>query len=211
MNVYDELLGHIIDNGYTATNKKGNTICLTGVTLNMDGTEMAAIINGRKGLPRTKLKRELTLFMMGETRVRKYRDADIHWWDGYNTPDLVNTYPDYFRYLPELLDTVNQGTSSKNHVLHIGNNAPSTQQPCISLIQFQVVNKKLRVSVFQRSCDASIGLPADIYQLSLIVDMIKFPLEHISWHFGNVHIYENNLDETRKYLANEPFKYNLNI
>uniref|UniRef100_UPI0021AA397E thymidylate synthase n=1 Tax=Ornithobacterium rhinotracheale TaxID=28251 RepID=UPI0021AA397E len=78
---------------------------------------------------------------------------------------MVNSYPTYFERLPRLIEQINrEKRSSKNYVLFLGETgAESNQQPCLSLVQFQIDKGKLVVSAYQRSSDANLGLPADIY------------------------------------------------
>ena len=81
--------------------------------------------------------------------------------------------------------------NSKNYVLFLGkNDTESNQQPCLSLIQFQISDGKLIVSAYQRSSDANLGLPADIYHLYLISRQIDVPLKSITIMFGKVHLWE---------------------
>lgn len=89
--------------------------------------------------------------------------------------------------------------------------AESNQSPCLSLIQFQIDDDKLVVSAYQRSCDANLGLPADIYHLYLISRQIDFPLKSITLNIGNVHIYENNVDATKLLLGGEQVRFELNV
>jgi thymidylate synthase len=91
------------------------------------------------------------------------------------------------------------------------NNTESNQLPCLSLIQFQVEKGKLVISAYQRSSDASLGLPSDIYHLYLISKQIDLPVKSITLFLGNVHIYENNISETRVLLSGESAKFSLNV
>jgi thymidylate synthase len=136
----------------------------------------------------------------------------VSWWD-YCGPILVNSYPTYFEQLPKLIDRINkEKRTSKNYVLFLGsNNTESNQQPCLSLIQFQIDNGKLIVSAYQRSSDASLGLPSDIYHLYLISKQINLQLKSITLFLGNVHIYENNIGATQQLLKGDAVKFNLNV
>ena len=118
------------------------------------------------GIARKKLKNELQLFMQGERQVEKYREVGINWWD-YCGSVLVNSYPTYFEKLPPLLARINrEKRNSKNYVLFLGETgAESNQAPCLSLVQFQIDSGELMLSAYQRSSDANLGLPADIYHL----------------------------------------------
>ena len=88
----------------------------------------------------------------------------------------------------------------------------SNQAPCLSLVQFQIDEGRLVLSAYQRSSDANLGLPADIYHLYLISRQVEMPLESITLNLGNVHIYENNMEKTRRLLAGESgIKFDLNV
>ncbi|WP_291603439.1 thymidylate synthase, partial [Bacteroides sp.] len=88
----------------------------------------------------------------------------------------------------------------------------SNQAPCLSLVQFQIEQGELVMTAYQRSSDANLGLPADIYHLYLISRQIELPLKSITLNLGNVHIYENNIDKTEQLLAgNENVKFELNV
>jgi len=91
-------------------------------------------------------------------------------------------------------------------------NAESNQAPCLSLVQFQIDEGELVLSAYQRSSDANLGLPADIYHLYLMARQIELPLKSITLFLGNVHIYENNIERTRELLAgNEDVRFDLNV
>lgn len=164
-------------------------------------------------LPEKKLKNEFRLFMQGERNVEKYREAGINWWD-YCGPVLVNSYPTYLEKLPPLIEKINrEKRSSKNYVLFLGStDAESNQAPCLSLVQFQIEQGELVLTAYQRSSDANLGLPADIYHLYLMARQIELPLKSITLSIGNVHIYENNISRTEQLLTgNEDIKFDLNV
>ena len=193
-------------------NRKGRIRCLLNENLVLTPGDLLDIFEGH-GIARKKLKDELRLFMQGERDVEKYRDAGITWWD-YCGHTLVNSYPTYMEKLPGLVARINaEKGSSKNYVLFLGATGVETNQaPCLSLVQFQVDGGGLVVSAYQRSSDASLGLPADIYHLYLISRQIELPLKSITLYLGNVHIYENNLQRTRDLLAGgEGIKFELNV
>ena len=80
------------------------------------------------------------------------------------------------------------------------------------MIQFQIDDGGLVISAYQRSSDANLGLPADIYHLYLISRQIDIPLKSITLTFGNVHIYESNEENTYRLLSgDETVKFVLNV
>lgn len=103
--------------------------------------------------------------------------------------------------------------NSKNYVLFLGETgAESNQAPCLSLVQFQLDGGELVLSAYQRSSDANLGLPSDIYHLYLMARQIELPLKSITLYLGNVHIYENNIPGTRALIAgDETVRFGLNV
>lgn len=211
-NKYHQILRRILDSGKRQSNRKGNIVYLINEQLSLTPADLLDIFEGH-GIARKKLRSELKLFMSGERSVEKYREAGINWWD-YCGSILVNSYPTYFEKLPPLLARINsERRSSKNYVLFLGaTEAESDQAPCLSLVQFQIEDSELVITAYQRSSDANLGLPADIYHLYLMARHIDFPLKSITLFLGNVHIYENNLDSTCRLLAGEDaVKFELNV
>ncbi len=79
-------------------------------------------------------------------------------------------------------------------------------------MQFQIEKGELVLTAYQRSSDANLGLPADLYHLYLMARQIELPLKSITLNIGNVHIYENNLVRTRQLLdGDENVKFELNV
>ncbi|KKO90560.1 thymidylate synthase [Sphingobacterium sp. Ag1] len=212
MNKYHKILEKILSKGKDQQNKKGTIKYLVNRKIELAPGDLLEIFEGH-GIARKKLSAELELFQKGERSVEKYRDHGITWWD-YCGSILVNSYPTYFEQLPALITKINkEKRSSKNYVLFLGRtDVESNQQPCLSLIQFQIANGKLIVSAYQRSSDASLGLPADIYHLYLISRKIDVPLKSITLFLGNVHIYDNNLESTKLLLEGSGSPtFNLNV
>lgn len=212
MNKYYQILGRILEQGKPQTNKKGNIRYLLNEQLSLTPADLLDIFESH-GIARKKLKNELQLFMQGERQVERYREAGINWWD-YCGSVLVNSYPTYFEKLPPLIAKINrEKRNSKNYVLFLGETgAESNQAPCLSLVQFQIDDGELVLSAYQRSSDANLGLPADIYHLYLMARQIELPLKNITLNLGNVHIYENNLERTRLLLdGDETVRFELNV
>ena len=212
MNKYYQMLDKILSSGKMQCNKKGNIKYLLNERLALTPADLLDIFEGHN-IARKKLKNELQLFMQGVRSVEKYRDAGINWWD-YCGSILVNSYPTYFEKLPPLVAKINrEKRNSKNYVLFLGaTDAESNQAPCLSLIQFQIEEGELVLSAYQRSSDASLGLPADIYHLYLIAKQIELPLKSITLNLGNVHLYENNIENTYRLInGDENVKFELNV
>ena len=211
-NVYYNLLEKIMSEGKMQTNKKGGIKYLTNEVLRLEPADLLDIFETH-GIARKKLKSELTLFMAGVRSTEQYRAEGITWWD-YCGPVLINSYPTYFEKLPALIRKINaEKRNSKNYVLFLGEtNAETNQAPCLSLVQFQIEDNQVVISAYQRSSDANLGLPCDIYHLYLMARQIDLPLKSITLFLGNVHIYETNLARTFELLSGkEDVKFELNV
>lgn len=212
MNKYYQTLDKILQTGKTQTNKKGCIKYLLNERLMLTPADLLDIFECH-GIARKKLKEELKLFMQGIRDVERYKEAGITWWD-YCGHTLVNSYPTYFEKLPPLIAKINQEKrNSKNYVLFLGETGvESNQAPCLILVQFQIDEGELVLSAYQRSSDANLGLPADIYHLYLMARQVELPLKSITLNLGNVHIYENNIDQTLELLSGvENIKFELNV
>lgn len=212
MNKYYQTLDKILQTGKTQTNKKGCIKYLLNERFMLTPADLLDIFESH-GIARKKLKEELKLFMQGIRDVERYKEAGITWWD-YCGHTLVNSYPTYFEKLPPLIAKINrEKRNSKNYVLFLGETGvESNQAPCLSLVQFQIEEGELVLSAYQRSSDANLGLPADIYHLYLMARQVELPLKSITLNLGNVHIYENNIDLTLELLSGvENIKFDLNV
>lgn len=211
MNKYYQMLSYIMAKGRTQHNKKGSIKYLTNEVLRLSPADLLDIFETH-GIARKKLKTELNMFQAGITSTEQYRAEGISWWD-YCGEQLKNSYPTYLEKLPALVERINkEKRNSKNYVLFLGETeADANQAPCLSLVQFQIEDGELIVSAYQRSSDANLGLPADIYHLYLMARQIDLPLKSITLFLGNVHIYESNLLRTYELLnGSKDVKFTLN-
>lgn len=210
-NKYYQILEKILESGSTQTNKKGGITFLTDEH-HVFTTEQLLEIFEQHPIAKKKLSEELQLFMNGVEDVEAYNKVGVQWWN-YCAPKLFNSYPKYFAKLPGLIAKINaEKRPSKNYVLYLGETGVETPQlPCVSLIQFQIINDELIMQCYIRSSDANLGLPSDLFHLYLIAAMIDVPLKSVAVTFANVHIYDNNVEKTKQLLAGEKVSFSLNV
>lgn len=65
--------------------------------------------------------------------------------------------------------------------------------PCNTLVQFQIVDGRVDMTVYQRSCDLIWGLPYDHFSFAAMLHLVAHQLElepgQITRHIANAHVY----------------------
>lgn len=114
--------------------------------------------------------------------------------------------------IQDVIDSIKTNPSSRRHVLTLWNpvDLQYQQLACChgTVIQFYVSGNKLSCHMYQRSCDAVIGLPHNIGEYALLTHMIAAQCDldvgEFVWSGGDVHIYSNHLDQIDDLLSRDP-------
>jgi thymidylate synthase len=127
--------------------------------------------------------------------------------------------------ISELIDGIKNNPNSRRHIVTAWNpsvlpdenekdfaknvsNGKAALPPCHCFFQFYVADGKLSCQLYQRSADVFFGVPFNIASYSLLTMMIAqvCGLEYGDFihTFGDVHIYNNLIDQVKTQLNRDP-------
>lgn len=173
---------------------------------------------------------ELIWFLRGSSNVSYLVENNVHIWDkwcnangdlgpvyGYlwrHWPGPDNTEVDQIAELIAGIKAVKQdpfASIGRRLMLTAWNPALTDQMAlpaCHCLSQFSVTEGRLSCQLYQRSADVLLGVPFNIASYALLTCLLAkvtglVPGEFVH-AFGDVHIYENHLDQVNEQLRREP-------
>lgn len=113
--------------------------------------------------------------------------------------------------LVELVEGLKKDPYGRRHILSAWNPAELDQMalpPCHMMAQFYIRNNRLSCQMYQRSCDAFLGLPFNIASYALLTHLIAKTIGadvgELVVVLGDVHIYNNHFDAVKTQLSRTP-------
>jgi thymidylate synthase len=225
MQQYLNLLQHILDYGVQKTDRTGTgTISCFGYQMRFDLSEGFPLVTTKK-LHVKSIIHELLWFLKGETNIAYLKENGVSIWNEWadENGDLGPVYGKQWRSwegangetIDQISDVINQikkNPDSRRLIVSAWNVAELPKMalmPCHSLFQFYVAEGKLSCQLYQRSADVFLGVPFNIASYALLTMMMAqvcdLQLGEFVHTFGDVHIYNNHLEQVNLQLSRKPF------
>lgn len=225
MQQYLNLLQHILDNGVQKSDRTGTgTISCFGYQMRFDLQKGFPLVTTKK-LHLKSIIHELLWFLKGETNIAYLKENGVSIWDEWadENGELGPVYGKQWRswegangeavdQISDLINQIKKNPDSRRLIVSAWNVAELPRMslmPCHALFQFYVADGKLSCQLYQRSADVFLGVPFNIASYALLTMMIAQvcdlqPGEFIHT-FGDVHIYNNHMEQVNLQLSRKPF------
>ena len=224
MRQYHDLMKHILENGTKKEDRTGTgTLSVFGYQMRYDLNEGFPCVTTKK-LHLRSIIHELLWFLKGDTNIKYLKENKVSIWDEWadENGDLGPVYGYQWRSWPiadgrqidqikNLIASIKNNPDSRRHIVsawNVGFIEEMALPPCHCLFQFYVADGKLSCQLYQRSADTFLGVPFNIASYALLTMMIAqvCDLEYGDFvhTFGDVHLYNNHLDQAKLQLEREP-------
>lgn len=221
---YLQLCEHILKNGTVKGDRTGTgTISTFGYQMRFNLEEGFPILTTKK-LHLKSIIIELLWFLSGDTNVSYLQENGVRIWNEWadENGELGPVYGHQWRswtgadgttvdQISTLIEQIKTNPNSRRLIVNAWNVTEIDKMalpPCHCMFQFYVADGKLSCQLYQRSADVFLGVPFNIASYALLTLMIAQvcglePGEFIHT-FGDVHIYQNHLEQVKIQLEREP-------
>jgi thymidylate synthase len=225
MQQYLQLLQHILDTGASKTDRTGTgTISCFAYQMRFDLQKGFPLVTTKK-VHLKSIIYELLWFLKGETNIAYLKEHNVSIWNEWANAEgeLGPVYGKQWRswqgadgkvhdQVSDVIKQIKTNPDSRRIIIsawNVGELSRMALMPCHTMFQFYVANGKLSCQLYQRSADVFLGVPFNIASYALLTMMIAQvcdlePGEFIHT-FGDVHIYNNHLEQVKLQLSRTPY------
>ncbi len=234
MRQYLDALQYILDHGEAAPNRTGiDSRVVFGMQMRYNMADGFPAITTKR-LAFKGVRAELLWFIKGSGDVRELQKLGSHIWDAnaqapYWKPkakfdgDLGRIYGVQWRswqkpdgttldQLVEAIRLIKDDSDSRRIIVSAWNPGELDQMalpPCHSFFHLRVINNKLSLLMYQRSCDMFLGVPFNIASYSLLLHILAqvtgLQAHEFVHTLGDAHIYHNHFDQVKEQLSRKPY------
>ncbi|WP_010249608.1 thymidylate synthase [Myroides injenensis] len=234
MKQYLDLVREVLDNGIQKGDRTGTgTKSIFGYQMRFDLSKGFPLVTTKK-VHLKSIIYELLWFLKGDTNIAYLKENGVRIWDEWadENGDLGPVYGYQWRnwngegidQIKEVIDTLKNNPNSRRIMVSAWNpsvlpdttvsfaenvaNGKAALPPCHSFFQFYVAEGKLSCQLYQRSADVFLGVPFNIASYALFTMMVAqvcdLELGDFIHTFGDVHIYNNHIEQVNLQLEREP-------
>jgi len=225
MRQYLQFLDDILTTGVQKTDRTGvGTVSLFGYQMRFNLSAGFPLVTTKK-LHLRSIIHELIWFLSGNTNIGYLKENGVSIWDEWADAEgnLGPVYGKQWRrwqgadgqvvdQISEVLQQLRSNPNSRRMVVSAWNVSEVNQMalpPCHLLFQFYVAEGRLSCQLYQRSCDAGLGVPFNIASYALLTHLMAeqsglLPGDFI-WTGGDCHIYLNHVAAVREQLTRTPY------
>lgn len=225
MQQYLDLLQHILDTGVQKHDRTGTgTISCFGYQMRFDLQKGFPLVTTKKVHTKS-IIHELLWFLRGETNIQYLKENGVSIWNEWanENGELGPVYGKQWRswegkdgkvvdQITDLIKQIKTNPDSRRLIVSAWNVTDLPEMalmPCHTIFQFYVADGKLSCQLYQRSADVFLGVPFNIASYALLTMMIAqvcdLKLGEFIHTFGDVHIYNNHMEQVKIQLSRTPF------
>ncbi|AND41120.1 MULTISPECIES: thymidylate synthase [Cytobacillus] len=224
MKQYLDLCKHVLENGTKKEDRTGTgTISTFGYQMRFNLQEGFPLVTTKK-LHLKSIIHELLWFLNGDTNVKYLQENGVRIWNEWADEEgnLGPVYGHQWRswtgadgntvdQISSLIDQIKTNPDSRRLIVNAWNAGEIEKMalpPCHCMFQFYAADGKLSCQLYQRSADVFLGVPFNIASYALLTMMVAQvcdlePGEFVHT-FGDVHIYQNHIDQVNLQLSRDP-------
>ncbi len=229
MKIYLDLLKDVSDNGHGKDDRTGTgTRSVFGRQVRYDLNKGFPLLTTKKVHLKSVIY-ELLWFLKGDTNIKYLNDNGVNIWNEWadENGELGPIYGKQWtawegkggvkiNQIANAINDIKNNPNSRRIIVSGWNVADlqglikgkkSSPPPCHLLFQFYVIDGKLSCQLTQRSADIFLGVPFNIASYALLTMMIaqvcKLELGEFIHTFGDLHIYNNHVDQVKLQLSRD--------
>ncbi len=224
MQQYLQFISDILDRGVTKADRTGvGTLSVFGYQMRFDLRAGFPLVTTKK-LHLHSIIHELIWFLSGDTNIDYLKRNGVTIWDEWADAkgELGPVYGKQWRrweatdgrvidQISQVVQQIRTQPDSRRLIVsawNVGDVDRMALPPCHLLFQFYVANGRLSCQLYQRSCDAGLGVPFNIASYALLTHLVAqqcdLEVGDFVWTGGDCHIYVNHLEGLRQQLTRTP-------
>lgn len=214
---YFKLIDNVINNGYAAPSRAGETYSLPGQGITVDLREGFPLLTTRKMFTKG-IFGELAAFVRGAEDLDTFEKFGCGYWfenaqnwapnNGKHVSEWMvgKSYGSLWRnfegvdQLTNVIESLKNDPYSRRHVVSAWHPAAQACLPsCHIMFAFYVRQEFLHCHVFMRSVDLCVGLPSDIALYALLMSLVAKDVglkpATLNFSFSDCHVYTNHIEK----------------